>query len=177
MSLPVGINALFAVLGNQTGRRLDPYASHNFLVEVSGLLVGGFTRVSGLQSSLDLKTYAEGGVNGYTHQIPGATRYPNLILTQGYTGLDTLYSWYCDVSKGLIERRNVTIMLLGPRRAPVTWWNVLDAVPVKWVGPSFDASQDSEVAIESVELVHKGIEKPLVGRALELARAGAELVF
>jgi phage tail-like protein len=177
MSLPVGINALFAVVGNQTGRRLDPYASHNFLVEVSGLLVGGFSRVSGLESSLALKTYAEGGVNGYVHQIPGETRYPNLVLTQGYTGLDTLYGWYRDVSKGIIVRRSITIMLLSPRRAPVTWWNVRDAIPVKWVGPSFDASDESGVAVESVELVHKGIEKPLAGRLVELGRAAGEYVF
>ena len=172
--LPVGYNAAFAVASNLTGHRLDPFMGHNFLVEVEGLLVGGFTRVSGLESSVEVGEYAEGGVNGYVHKIPGKTRYPNLVLTQGLTGLDALYGWYADVARGKVRRRNITIMLLGPRKLPVVWWNVLDAIPVKWSGPTFDASQDSEVAVEVVELVHQGIRKPIGSRITELGRAGID---
>ena len=173
----VRLNAGYMVASNATGRRLDPYTSHNFLVEVQGLLVGGFSRVSGLESSIQTKEYAEGGVNGYVHKIPGEVRYPNLVLTQGLTGIDTLYGWYADVAKGIVTRRNITIMLLDARRIPVTWWNVTGAIPVKWVGPSFDAGRDGEVAVESLELCHKGIEKSIVSRAVERARAVTDWVF
>jgi phage tail-like protein len=176
MSSPVGLNALFAIASNQTGRRVDPYLGHNFLVEVDGLLVGGFSQVAGLESSLEVKEHAEGGVNGYLHKIPGETRYPNLVLTHGVSGLDTLHQWYVDVSKGIIKRRNISIMLLDQRRWPVTWWNVLGAIPVKWKGPSFDAGSDA-VAIESVELVHKGIEKPPLSRLVGAGRAAVGYIF
>jgi phage tail-like protein len=36
-------------------------------------------------------------------------------------------------------------------------WNLVRAFPVKWVGPDLKASA-SEVAIESLELAHEGIQ-------------------
>ena len=35
-------------------------------------------------------------------------------------------------------------------------WNLLDAFPVKWEGPSFNAS-DTNVVMQSLELAHHGI--------------------
>ena len=69
---------------------------------------------------------------------------------------------------GSIQRKNGTIMLLGTDRTPVMWWNFAEALPVRWVGPTFDASADAQVAIERVELVHRGITKPDTGLASAL---------
>jgi hypothetical protein len=41
---------------------------------------------------------------------------------------------------------------------------------VKWMGPQFDASNDTQVAVERVELVHRGMSKPALARGLALAR-------
>ncbi|MEP7120835.1 MAG: phage tail protein [Byssovorax sp.] len=177
MRVPVGINTLAGVVSHQLGSRLDPYLGHNFMVEIDGLLTGGFSQVTGLEASVEVKEHAEGGVNGYLHKIPGETRYPNLVLSHGITGLDTLHTWFADVSKGTIKRRNISIMLLDPRRWPVMWWNVLGALPVKWKGPAFNAGGDAEVAIESLELVHKGIEKPPLSRLLGVGRAAGDYFF
>ncbi len=175
--MPLGINALLAVTRGPLGLRLDPYAGHNFFVEVDGLLVGGFSKVSGLESAVEVKEYAEGGVNGYLHKLPGETRYPNLVLTQGVTELDTMWSWYDDVAQGRIQRRDITLMLLDQRRIPVMWWNIKSALPVRWSGPTFDASRSTEVAVESLELVHKGIVKPTASRALAASRAATKQVL
>ena len=43
----------------------------NFAVEIEGLLVGGFTQVDGLSGEVEVEEYREGGVNGYTHKLPG----------------------------------------------------------------------------------------------------------
>jgi phage tail-like protein len=37
-------------------------------------------------------------------------------------------------------------------------WTFEDAYPVKWVGPDFKA-KDNAAAVETLELVHKGIKK------------------
>ncbi len=58
------------------GIRNDPYMPFNFLVEIEGLLVGGFTEVTGLTVETETEDFREGGVNEYVHKLPGrrATR-------------------------------------------------------------------------------------------------------
>src|SRR5262245_8990653 len=141
------------------GQRQDPYLSLNFVVEIEGLLVGGFSQVSGLQSEIQVTPYHEGGLNGYEHQLPGPATYPPLVLTHGLTEVDTLWRWYYDVTRGLIRRKNGTIMLLDRQQNPVLWWNFYQAYPSKWVGPQLDAAQTNSVAIEQIELVHAGLSK------------------
>lgn len=140
--------------------RDDPYMAFNFVVEIEGLLVGGFSEVSGLESEIAVEDYQEGGLNNYVHKLPGPAKYPNLVLIHGLTDIDSLWNWYHEVSRGIIQRKNGTIMLLNRRRAPAMWWNFRQAYPVKWVGPKFNASSATEVAVEQVELVHQGLSKP-----------------
>jgi phage tail-like protein len=173
--MPLGINAVFAAAG-ALGVRLDPYHGFNFFVEIDGLLAGGFREVRGLESSVEVKAYAEGGVNGFQHMLPGETRYPNLVLSRGLTDLDTLWGWYDDVSQGVIKRRNLSILLLDARRLPAMWWDVRAALPIKWTGPALNASSGSEVVTESIELVHRGIVKPPASRLLSATRAAAGLI-
>jgi len=137
--------------------RINPYLAFNFLVEIDGLIKGGFRQVNGLESFIDIKEYAEGGRNEFLHQLPGPRKYPKLVLSRGLTDSDVLWKWYDDTSLGIIVRRNVTIILRDEQTNPVMSWDVLGALPVKWVGPTFHASTASDVAIESIEMVHKGI--------------------
>lgn len=177
MALPVAINAVFAASTGAPGTRQDPYLGCNFLVEIEGLLAGGFREVRGLESSVELKEFAEGGVNEYLHKLPGPVRYPNLVLSRGLIDLDTLWAWYDDVSRGVIRRRNLTLMLLDGSRKPVMWWNVREALPVRWAGPAFNATSDTDVATESIELVHRGIVKPDASRLLAAARVAVPTVL
>lgn len=173
--LPLGANAVYAFTTGKLGLRLDPYQGFNFLIEIEGLLTGGFSEVRGLESEIEVEEYREGGENQYVHQLPGPTRYPSrLILKQGVTGNDSLWNWYRITSRGKIWRKNGTIMLLDRQRYPAMYWNFKQALPVKWTGPEFDASSDS-VVFETIELVHKGITKPILSQALALGRAGAKL--
>ena len=168
-----GLSAVFSAAAGTLGARLDPYLGCNFLVEIEGLLSGGFREVRGLESSVEIKEYAEGGENGFLHRLPGPVRHANLVLARGLVDLDTMWSWYDDVARGIIVRRNLTLMLLDGRRLPAMWWNVREALPVKWVGPTLNAGSDGEVATETIELVHRGIVKPTASRALTAVRAGA----
>ena len=173
MTVPLGLNtALTGALG-ALGARLDPYLAVNFLVEIEGLIVGGFSKVEGLDSAIDTQDYVEGGRNDYVHKVLKGTIYSPIVLSHGLTDLDTLWSWHERVRRGVIQRKNGTVMLLDTRRLPVMWWNFAGALPVKWAGPSFDASADSQVAIERVELVHRGITKPIAGQLLPAVRAVA----
>ena len=164
MSIPIGLNtALTGALGT-LGQRLDPYLGVNFLVEIEGLIAGGFSKVDGLDSTIETQDYVEGGRNDYVHKVLKGTTYSPIVLSHGLTDIDTLWAWHERVRRGVIQRKNGTVMLLDTRRTPVMWWNFADALPVKWVGPSFDASAESQVAIERIELIHRGITKPIAGQ-------------
>ena len=138
------------------GLRLDPLGSYNFNVEIEGVLVAGFTQVSGLEVTTDVFRYSEGGRNVGELTFAGKSKYTDITLTHGMTVSSSLYSWYMDVVNGKIQRKNATIYMLSQLKVPVKWWNLYRALPVKWKGPTFDASQ-SAVAFEVLTLVHEGI--------------------
>ena len=169
MATPFGLNAAVLALG----KRLDPYLGVNFLVEIEGLIVGGFAKVDGLESTIETQDYSEGGRNGYVHKILKGTSYGPLVLSHGLTDIDSLWAWHERVRRGVVERKNGTIMLLDAQRVPVTWWNFAEALPTKWTGPALDASGEAQVAIERVELTHRGITKPELGPLVSGARTGA----
>jgi phage tail-like protein len=164
------LNAAFTAATGLLGIRNDPYMGFNFLVEIEGMIVGGFSEVTGLAVETEVEEYREGGLNAYVHKLAGPTRYSaNLVLKRGLTDIETLWSWHQDVVKGKVKRKNGSIYLLDARRLPAMWWNFADAYPVKWSGPDFRAEQGA-VATETVELVHRGIEKPFASSALSAAR-------
>ncbi|KOU08795.1 phage tail protein [Streptomyces sp. NRRL F-5755] len=151
-----GPNAFVAASG-RLGLRPDPYPAFDFLVEIEGLVVGGFSEVTGLQVETVVEPYREGGVNEYEHRLAGPTRYPsNLVLRHGITDVDSLWAWHQDVCTGVVERRNGTVHLLDSARQPVMWWDFREACPVRWTGPELRAETNT-VAVETVELVHRGI--------------------
>lgn len=140
-------------------QRTDPYMAYRFIVEIEGLVVGGFTEVTGLEMEIEVEPYREGGLNAFVHQLPGAMRYPSqLALRRGLTDADSFWRWYRDAASGKIHRKNGSIVLKNDKGDEVWRWNFTDAYPVRWSGPQLRASS-SEVATESVELVHRGITK------------------
>ena len=143
--------------------RLDPYLAFRFLVEIEGLIVAGFTEVSGLGSEVTTTAYKEGGLNDYEHQLPGPATWPRLVLKRGLTDFDNLWRWHQDVRRGTIKRRNGSIILGGESIGHGIYrWNFVGAYPVKWTGPTLTAAS-ATVAVEQVELVHRGITKGLFG--------------
>lgn len=139
-------------------KRVDPYLGFSFLVEIQGLIVGGFSEVSGLQAETEFEEIREGSVNDHLHKLPKITKYPNLALKRGVTDSETLWMWHQDVSRGKVERRSVFIVLLDEEGMEKWRWAFIDAYPVKWTGPDLKADGNA-VALESLELAHNGIRK------------------
>lgn len=156
----LGLDLNFGAAPNSLGRRDDPYPAFNFVVEIEGLLVGGFSECSGLQVETEFADYREGGVNDYVHRFAGPTKYPPLILKHGLSAVDGLWAWHQDIVQAQrVIRRNGTIYLLDRQHAPVTSWDFKDAFPVKWTGPDLRAEAGA-IAIESIELAHRGLSRP-----------------
>lgn len=138
------------------GERRDPYLGFRFLVEIDGLIAGGFSEVSGLQVEIETEEYREGGINDYVHKLPKAAKHPNLVLKRGITDSDVLWKWIWETAQGKIERKNGRVILLDSKGNEKWHWAFEGAYPVKWSGPDFKADSNS-VALESLELAHKGL--------------------
>lgn len=139
-------------------RKDDPYLSFCFLLEIDGLIKGGFSEVSGLQVEVEIEDYQEGGVNEFVHKLPKGIKYSNLVLKRGITDSDVLWKWHQDITRGRISRKNGRIIILDYMGDEKWQWEFKEAYPVKWIGPEFKADSNN-VAIETLELVHKGISK------------------
>lgn len=170
----LGLSWAATIAGSSTSAapRQDPYRTFNFAIEIDGLLVGGFTEVSGLASRLETEDYREGGVNGYVHRLPTGATPGNLTLRHGLTANSELWNWHADAVAGRFRRRNGTILLLDERQVPVMWWNFRNGLPVSWTGPDFQAAAD-QVGVESLEIAHEGLSKPLLGQAAAVGGSGS----
>jgi phage tail-like protein len=147
--------------GSTRAAAADPYLAFNFVVEVDGVLSGGFSEVTGLGVQVDTTDYREGGVNEYVHKIAGPASYPsNLVLRRGLTDSQLLWRWHEAAREGLILRTPAVIMLLDSERNPAWLWVFRDAYPVRWTGPELRAAS-ATVAIETLEIAHRGL-LPLV---------------
>jgi phage tail-like protein len=155
----IGANIGLSIAAGLSGLRVDPYQSCNFIVEIEGLLVGGFTDCAGLQIEVEAHEYREGGQNEFVHRFAGGTRHPPLVLKHGLSPIDGLWGWHQDVAAGDIRRRNGTIYLLNKVQRPVLSWTFREALPLKWSGPDLRADA-ATVAVESVELAHRGLTRP-----------------
>jgi phage tail-like protein len=144
----------------QTGQRVDPYGSFDFLVELDGIVRASFAEAGGLDSTIDVTEYREGGDNETMRKLPAKTKYSNITLKYGSTDDHELYDWHRQWIKGdpAAKRKNGSIVLLDRTGQERIRWNFVNAWPVKWTGPSFNA-KNNDVSIETLELAHEGLER------------------
>ena len=145
------------------GSRQDAFAAFNFVVEIDGIAVAAFAEVSGLDSETEVIEYRTGAAKtSSTLKLPGLTKYSNIVLKRGITRDLSLWQWRQSVVDGAPERRTGAIVLLAEDRTPVLRWTFHNGWPRKWAGPALNA-RSSEVAIETLEIAHEGLELEGVG--------------
>jgi phage tail-like protein len=154
-----------------SGLRIDPLSVFNFyltLIDTSNVIgtlitaalnyaVAGFSECSGLEATVEVFDYKEGGVNDYIHKFPTRASFANITLKHGVIYLyDDLWRWHNTFVLGNGTRRDGLIVLMDESRNPTKIWKFARGIPMKWVGPSLNATQ-SAVAIESLEIAHEGL--------------------
>jgi phage tail-like protein len=138
-------------------KRQDPFRGFRYLIEMEGLVSGGFLRVKGLSREVRVESYKEGGVNEYEHKLASNVTYPNLVLERGLA-LDDLWKWAQAAADGIVQRRNLWIRLQDEANDKAWAWEVAQAIPVKWSASDLDATSP-QVVMESLELAHHGLRK------------------
>ena len=84
------------------GKRNDPYGQFNFLIEIDGVVRGGFSEASGLTTDTNVIEYREGNeTHGTVRKLPGLIKYNNIVLKRGWTQDKKLWDWRKNVIDGL----------------------------------------------------------------------------
>lgn len=174
------------------GVRSDPVLSYNFVISlldtssslalaksialsaITDVAVGGFSECSGLEMSLDVEEFSEGGRNGTVLKFPTRVKWSNITLKKGVGAGTALWDWHYGFVEGKGKRRDGVIMLLNDLHVPNNIWYFRRGLPVKYTGPTMNASQNN-VAVETIEIAHEGIyQVPFVGYGAAASTAIAE---
>lgn len=135
-----------------------PLAKYRYKVTVSDK-EAGFSEVTGYDASIEATEYREGNMPAPTPiKVAGIRKYSNITLKWGVTSSKDLYDWMAKSFEKAIERKTVAISLMDDESKEVATWQIINAWPVKYTGPEFNATS-SDVAIESLELAHEGMTR------------------
>lgn len=131
----------------------DPYGAFNFKLLIDGVTEGHFTECSGLGMRIEAIQYREAGNAQAVRRIPGRVEYSDVVLRYGLTDSVDLWNWLRSVAQGVVERKNVSVVVLASDGATeAIRWNLLNAWPAEWRGAPLRALYQ-EVAIEQMRLV------------------------
>jgi phage tail-like protein len=131
-----------------------------FIVEWDDQRVG-FSEIDGLMQEQENQAseYREGSFPKYSSiKMPGLRKFTNITLKRGIIESDNEFAkWLSTVKSNAVERRDLVISLLNEEHRRVMVWKIHHVFPVKVVTQDLKAS-GNEVAIESIEIAHEGLE-------------------
>lgn len=152
-------------MATPTSTRKDPLPTFCFLVRFTNLpgnVEGFFKSVSGLKYETESVPVSAGGANDTTFQLPGTTKWSNIVLKQGFTNSSALMAWRDKWMKGQMTRTGGSIIQLDTALKPAAQWDFVRGWPAKWEIGEFDASK-SELSIETLEICHEGLSYSSAG--------------
>ena len=140
----------------------DPLVSFNFTLEISNVISGFFTEVSGLGSETEIiehKVVTERGTE-VVKKIPGRLKWQDITLKRGITSNMDIWEWRKMVEDGDVgsARKSGSVVMYDQRGIEVARWNFENAWPVKVTGPSVK-SDDNSVGVEEVTIAHEYIAR------------------
>lgn len=141
--------------------RHGPYRNARFLLEIDGIAIAGFSQCSIPENSTETVEYREGNDRPTPRKLWSLNSYGTLTLEKGTTDDSIeLYEWRQAVEQGQVDdaRRNIAVVVLDEEGNPGPRWEFRDAWPTQYDAPDLDSS-GNEVAIESIEIDHEGMER------------------
>ncbi len=114
-----------------------------------------FQSVSGLSVEYDYESYKEGGENRFEHKLPVRTKYADLVLKRGMLVDSAVVKWFLDAfNNRIFKPATITVNLMNEKSEPLRSWNVVDAIPKKWLVSDFNSSENG-IVIETIELTYR----------------------
>ncbi|MEE9591593.1 MAG: phage tail protein [Thermodesulfobacteriota bacterium] len=147
-------------MSKETGSRSDPFSAFRFsisLIDSSSQQDGTFSECTGLEATMEVHEYKEGGVNDRVHKFPTRAEFSNITLKKGMRLTDELWKWHYEFVQGIGKRKDGKITLKSENGEPVKVWYFKRGLPLKWTGPDLNATQNA-LALEALEISHEGLK-------------------
>jgi phage tail-like protein len=132
--------------------------ANRFVVSMSGKSdydLGSWSKAEGLDVAWDIAEYRMGDGGNDRLYFPGNTKYTNVKLIRGVSEETEKVKQWLNKNSWEMEVFEGSIQLFTTAAKKVTEWKLRDVMPAKWSITSFDAGA-SQVAMETLELVHRG---------------------
>ena len=182
---------LFGLQPRNAGERLGIGVASGLLSAGSQALFGAFSDATGLNASIEIETYQEGGNNKGPLKFPKWAKYDTISLKRGVTPRTSLWDWHEQIISGkkpvlrksglviLFDRGNgFDLAKTGGMRIPLAAWYIDNAIPEKVTGPTLDAKSNT-VAVEAIDLQHEGLQRvslSMIPGAADAISAGGGLL-
>jgi phage tail-like protein len=114
-----------------------------------------FQTVSGLSVEYDYESFKEGGENRFEHKLPVRTKYADMVLKRGMLRDSEVIKWCLAAFRDREFRASdINVILMSEKGDPLRTWNVVHAIPKKWLVSDFNANESS-IVIETMELTYR----------------------
>ncbi|MCA7011184.1 phage tail protein [Dickeya dadantii] len=149
--------------GSAQSNTVWPMPKFHFEVKWDGgagaSMVASFQEITGLDIEAQIIEYRAGNSPVFsTIKMPGIIKSGNVTLKKGIFVKDNnFYDWFSKIKMNTIARTAVTINLLDESGSPAMTWKLKNAWPTKVSGTDLK-SDGNEVAVETIELAHEGLE-------------------
>ena len=135
---------------------LDYGLTHNFSVEIDGVISAGFQEVSGLSKEIEVVEYRNGD-SPTIHYRPGRTKVGRVTLRRGQLKDQTLHAWFKRVEAGETDRRSVSVIQKDRVRGEVTRYNLFECWPCAWKAPDLNAKGEGHL-VEEITFIAERLE-------------------
>jgi phage tail-like protein len=158
------------------GEREDPVLGYNFAISLmdsssslgkavttiaintlTNNIDAGFNECSGLEMTMEVEDWMEGGNNGTVLKFPTRMKWGKLVLKKGLLSSAEIWEWMYGFTEGKVVRKDGLISLLNEKGIAHTVWQFQRGLPVRYAGPQMNA-QNNSVAFETIEIEHEGLK-------------------
>jgi len=83
------------------------------------------------------------------------TKYADLVLKRGMLVDSAVIKWFLDAfNNRIFKPATITVNLMNEKSEPLRSWNVVEAIPKKWLVSDFNSSENG-IVIETMELSYR----------------------
>lgn len=140
--------------------RYGPYRNFRFLLEIDDIVQAGFSECTIPEASNEPIEYRNGNDPPTVRKLANLNTYGDLTLKWGVTESTELYDWWRQVEQGQLDqaRRSLAVIGLDEEGNPGARWEFRNAWVRQYDAPDFNATAN-EVAVETLQIAHEGMER------------------